>query len=36
MVKTTHNAITTIEQGIQILAYNDRFWEDFKVHPMDR
>jgi hypothetical protein len=36
MVKTTHNSITTIEQAIQILAYNEHFWEDFKVHPMDR
>ena len=36
MVKTTHNSITTIEQAIQILAYNEHFWEEFKVHPMDR
>jgi len=36
MVKTTHNSITTIEQAVQILAYNEHFWEDFKVHPMDR
>lgn len=36
MVKTTHNSITTIEQAIQILAYNEHLWEDFKVHPMDR
>ena len=36
MVKTVHNSITTIEQAIQILAYNEHFWEDFKVHPMDR
>jgi acid stress-induced BolA-like protein IbaG/YrbA len=35
MSKTTHNSITTIEQAIQILAYNEHFWEDFKVHPMD-
>ena len=35
MSKTTHNSITTIEQAVQILAYNEHFWEDFKVHPMD-
>ena len=36
MVKTTHNSIDTIEQAIQILAYNEHFWEEFQVHPMDR
>ena len=36
MVKTVHNSINTIEQAIQILAYNEHFWEDFKVHPKDR
>ena len=36
MSKTTNNSITTVEQAIQILAYNEHLWEDFKVHPMDR
>ena len=35
MSKTTHKSITTIEQAIQILAYNEHFWKDFKALPAD-
>jgi len=36
MSKNTNNSITTIEQAIQILAYNEHFWQGFQTHPMDR
>lgn len=35
MTNRNNNVITTIEQALRILAYNEHFWDGFKVHPKD-
>lgn len=35
MSERNNTAVTTIEQGIQILAYNNHLWEGFGPHPKD-